>query len=130
MMLITLYPSVIFFLMLLTLLSNSSLSDIFFSIFLTPCIMVVWSFPPRSLPTSDKEASVRSLHKYITTCLGSTSSAFLFLLVTSETVTLYWSHTLSNIYEGVMSTGLSGYTMSFRASSAFSILISTFLSFE
>ena len=53
--------------------------DFFSSIFLIACITVVWSLPPKKIPTLLRELSKIFLHKNIAVCLASTISYLLLL---------------------------------------------------
>ena len=86
--------------MISTLFFNSSLLSISFVMVLMPCRTVVWSFLPIAFAIFCRELDVSSLQKYMTTCLGCTNSAVLFLEAISSGLTPKCSATTSIIKEG------------------------------
>ena len=115
--------------MISTLFLKSTLLDISFSIRLQPWIIVVWSFLFNIAAMFSREISSMLLQRYITSCLGRTYSAFLFLDVIISGVNPKWSATILIMREGVISFGLFGYITSFKASSAKGRVSSTLFNF-
>ena len=118
------YCGLIFFFRISMVFLKDSFLPISLPILSAPWMIVVWSLPPKYLPIVWRGMVVMLRQRYITICLGYTTSLFLFWEEISRGVMPKWSDTTWIISYGVISLEAPGEIRSFKASSASSIVIS------